>query len=103
MPFARLSDRVTRKTLKLFRKPRRSSLRYLRFLLLALVLANQKKLLTEGSEGSEESSVSTILQREFVITGVSSRSGQNHAGNGILQNQLVKLISNPIGISSNFM
>src|SRR5437762_13898553 len=54
MPFARLSDRVTRKTLKLFRKPRRSSLRYLCFLLLALVLANQKKLLTEGSEGNED-------------------------------------------------
>src|SRR5437764_14531994 len=50
MPFARLSDSVTRKTLKLFCKPRRSSLRYLRFLLSALVLANQKKLLTEGSE-----------------------------------------------------
>src|SRR5436305_6414836 len=55
MPFARLSDSVTRKTLKLFRKPRRSSLRYLRFLLLGLVLAKpERKAFTEGSEGNKD-------------------------------------------------
>src|SRR5438477_12464201 len=44
MPFARLSDSVTRKTLKLFRKPRRSSLRYLRFLRLVLAKPERKAL-----------------------------------------------------------
>src|SRR5438067_7720072 len=50
MPFARLSDSVTRKTLKLFRKPRRSSLRYLRFLLFTFVSLSAA-LLHIGSAG----------------------------------------------------
>src|SRR5437763_2150819 len=58
MPFARISDSVTRKTLKLFRKPRRSSLRYLRFLLLVLSWQNQKeKLLQKAAKATK------ILQR----------------------------------------
>ena len=44
---------------------------------------------TEDNEGNEGPSVS-ILQRELVIAGV-FRSGQNHTGNAILQNRLVKV------------
>src|SRR5438270_3605964 len=64
MPFARLSDSVTRKTLKLFRKPRRSSLRYLRFLLLALVLANQKSFLQKLAKATK---IGLRIQNAFAI------------------------------------
>jgi hypothetical protein len=54
MPFARLSDNVTHKTLKLFCKPRRSSLRYLRFLLL-LFIANRFGVASERISKSAQS------------------------------------------------